>query len=103
MMSSFNLLANANRHTPAGTKITVSARQEAAGAILEVCDTGEGIAESQRAVVLKPFARLDESRTVAGTGLGLALVNAIAVRHGASVALGDNGPGLCVRIRFPAG
>jgi signal transduction histidine kinase len=97
-----NLLANANRHTPAGTGITVSAKHADGAAVLEVCDTGKGIAESQRAAVLKPFARLDASRTVAGTGLGLALVNAIAIRHGASVELGDNNPGLCVRIRFPA-
>lgn len=96
-----NLLANANRHTAEGTQIAVCARRENGGACLEVCDNGEGIAESQRATVLKPFTRLDTSRSVAGSGLGLALVNAIAIRHGASLELADNHPGLCVRIRFP--
>jgi signal transduction histidine kinase len=96
-----NLLANANRHTAEGTRITVGARRENGGAVLEVCDNGEGIAENQREAVLKPFTRLDASRSVAGSGLGLALVNAIAIRHGASLELADNKPGLCVRIRFP--
>jgi signal transduction histidine kinase len=96
-----NLLANANRHTKEGTKITVRARQENGGAILEVCDNGEGIAENQREAVLKPFTRLDASRSVTGSGLGLALVNAIVIRHGAVLELGDNKPGLCVRVRFP--
>lgn len=96
-----NLLANANRHTAAGTQIAVRARRDVGGALLEVCDNGEGIAESQRDAVLKPFTRLDASRSVAGSGLGLALVNAIAIRHGASLELADNKPGLCVRVRFP--
>lgn len=95
-----NLLANAHRHTAAGTKITVDARRDNGRAVLQVCDTGEGIAENQREAVLKPFTRLDASRSVAGSGLGLALVNAIAIRHGATLELGDNGPGLCVRVRF---
>lgn len=97
-----NLLANANRHTAVGTKITVSARRDSGRAVLEVCDNGEGIAENQREAVLKPFTRLDASRSVAGSGLGLALVNAIAIRHGASLELADNKPGLCIRVRFPA-
>jgi signal transduction histidine kinase len=96
-----NLLANANRHTAAGTRITVGARRDNGGALLEVCDNGQGIAENQRDAVLKPFTRLDASRSVAGSGLGLALVNAIAIRHGASLELADNKPGLCVRVRFP--
>lgn len=96
-----NLLANANRHTAAGTRITVRTRRDTGGAILEVCDNGEGIAENQREAVLKPFTRLDASRSVAGSGLGLALVNAIAIRHGAALELADNKPGLCVRVRFP--
>ncbi|MEZ5787935.1 MAG: HAMP domain-containing sensor histidine kinase [Xanthobacteraceae bacterium] len=96
-----NLLANANLHTAEGTRITVSARREDDSAVLEVCDNGKGIEENQHEAVLKPFTRLDASRSVAGSGLGLALVNAIAIRHGASVELADNKPGLCVRVRFP--
>ncbi len=96
-----NLLANANRHTKEGTRIAVAARRDNGSAVLEVCDNGGGIAEDQRQAVLKPFTRLDASRTVAGSGLGLALVNAIAIRHGASLELADNKPGLCVRVRFP--
>lgn len=97
-----NLLANANRHTGENTKIIVRARRGDAGAVLEVCDDGPGIAADQRSTVLKPFTRLDASRTVEGTGLGLALVNAIAIRHGATLELGDNDPGLCVRVTFPS-
>ncbi|WP_116134964.1 HAMP domain-containing sensor histidine kinase [Tropicimonas sp. IMCC34043] len=96
-----NLLANANRHTGPGTSIRVGARYDQGSAVLEVCDTGPGIPADQRAAVLQPFTRLDSSRSVAGTGLGLALVHAIAIRHGAAIEMDDNAPGLCVRIRFP--
>lgn len=96
-----NLLANANRHTAEGTRITVRARRENGSAILEVCDNGGGIAQNQHEAVLKPFTRLDASRSVTGSGLGLALVSAIAIRHGAVLELADNKPGLCVRVRFP--
>jgi signal transduction histidine kinase len=51
--------------------------------------------------VLERFVRLDESRTTPGIGLGLPLVKAICHLHDAVLELGDNSPGLLVRVRFP--
>jgi signal transduction histidine kinase len=52
--------------------------------------------------VLRPFYRLESSRTTEGSGLGLSLVAAIAKRHGATLRLSDNHPGLCVTVQFPS-
>jgi len=51
--------------------------------------------------VFDRFVRLEEHRGSQGSGLGLSLVRAIAHRHGGSVALEDNSPGLRVRVRLP--
>jgi signal transduction histidine kinase len=51
---------------------------------------------------LEPFVRLDSSRSTPGSGLGLALVAAIARLHGARVELADNKPGLSVSLTFLA-
>jgi signal transduction histidine kinase len=67
-----------------------------------VADTGSGIPEEEREAVLRRFYRLEKSRTTAGSGLGLALVKAIADLHDAVLTLSDNGPGLRVTIRFSA-
>lgn len=91
-----NLLENALRHAP-GTDI----RLFLAGRTLSVSDGGPGIPESQREVVLRRLARLEASRSTPGSGLGLAMVKAIAELHGATLALGDAQPGLVVTIRFP--
>ena len=53
-----------------------------------------------RLVADDPFHRLDPSRSKPGSGLGLALVRAIAERHGARVTLSDNAPGLRVVVSF---
>lgn len=69
---------------------------------LAVTDTGPGIPEAARVAVFEPFHRLDPSRNRPGSGLGLALVRAIAERHGAAIILSDNAPGLRVVIEFGA-
>ena len=95
-----NLVENAIRHCPAGAAITVGLRQESGMSILCVADTGPGIPASEREKVFRRFYRLEASRTTPGSGLGLALVKAIADLHGASVELSDNQPGLRVTVRF---
>ena len=96
-----NLVDNALKHTPSGGTITVSASADAGGIRLTVADTGSGIPAADRDRVLEPFVRLDTSRTTPGSGLGLALVAAIARLHGARLELGDNRPGLAVTLTFP--
>ena len=97
-----NLVANALNHTPAGTAIDVVVEPSDAGTTLSVWDRGPGIPEDMRSRVFDRFYRLDPSRSSKGTGLGLALVKAIADLHGAGIRLGDNRPGLRVEVRFPA-
>ena len=65
-----------------------------------VTDDGPGIPPSEYANVTKRFYRLDSSRNTPGSGLGLALVKAIADLHGAELQLKDSSPGLTVRLIF---
>lgn len=97
-----NLIENALRHTPDGTDIDISVRRTGGTAELEVADRGPGIPAEERDKVLRRLYRLEQSRTTPGHGLGLALVAATAAAHGAELILGDNAPGLSVRLRFPA-
>ena len=96
-----NLIANAAQHCPAPAHITVQVTTNDNQLALCVADDGPGIAESDRERVLERFVRLDASRSVRGTGLGLSLVAAIADLHDATLRLSDNGPGLRVSIDFP--
>ena len=97
-----NLLDNAQVHTPVGTTITLSLRAGPEGARLTVADDGPGVPEGDRDRITQRFARLEASRSRPGHGLGLSLVAAIAQIHGASLAIGDNSPGLTVMLEFRA-
>ncbi|WP_404384587.1 sensor histidine kinase [Caenispirillum salinarum] len=99
-----NLLDNAVKYTPAGGAVRVSVLPPAGnhGPVLEVRDTGPGIAPEDRDRVTDRFVRLDASRSTPGNGLGLALVSAIARSHGAALELDDAAPGLAARLVFPA-
>ena len=97
-----NLIENAMFHSPQGTVITISYHDTPLNeVVIEVSDNGPGIPAEERESVLDPFHRLNASRNQPGSGLGLALVNAITNRHYAKLALLDNNPGLRVRIEFP--
>jgi signal transduction histidine kinase len=97
-----NLIENAIRHSPPGAKIWVQAKSVGDGLELAVSDTGPGIPLQEREKVLRPFYRLEASRTTQGSGLGLSLVAAIAKRHDAKLSLSDNAPGLRVAVVLPA-
>jgi signal transduction histidine kinase len=97
-----NLVENAIRHTPAGSAIRVEVLAAADAVSLVVSDNGPGVPEAERERLFDRFHRLERSRSSAGSGLGLALVAAIARLHRAEVQLSDSGPGLRVTVRFPA-
>lgn len=94
-----NLLDNAIKYTQSGGKVDVSLTMRD-GIVLTVSDNGPGIPADLRDKVLERFYRLDKSRTKPGSGLGLSLVNAIAIRHKARLILNDNEPGLSVNMIF---
>ena len=98
-----NILDNALRHTPAGGNIEVSLRRRGESAVLRIADDGPGIPAEDRERVLRRFVRLDESRHLPGTGLGLAVVDAVVRHHGAELALDGADPGLAVVVTFPCG
>ncbi len=91
-----NLVENALHHTPAGTTVTLAVRKPAGKLEIEVADTGPGIPQAERDKVFERFYRLDRSRGTAGSGLGLALVKAIAGLHGLAIRLEERKPGLAV-------
>lgn len=95
-----NLVANAVEHSPPPSIVTIKIATQESLPVMSVSDSGPGIPEADRGRVLERFVRLDASRSVPGTGLGLSLVAAIADLHGACVALEDNHPGLRVSIQF---
>lgn len=97
-----NLIQNALTHCPGGASVTLALRLEATTIVVEIADDGPGIPDEERARVFDPFYRLDRNRTTPGSGLGLALVKAIAEHHDATIVLSANRPGLNVTIRFPA-
>ncbi len=65
---------------------------------IAVADRGPGIPQNERERVLQRFVRLQPSRSIPGSGLGLSLVAAVARLHGGSISLEDNEPGLKVRL-----
>jgi signal transduction histidine kinase len=91
-----NLVENALTHTPDGSTVRLALGSTAGGFEAEVADNGPGIPATEREKVLDRFYRLDRSRTTKGSGLGLALVKAIATLHGLSLRLEDRHPGLAV-------
>jgi signal transduction histidine kinase len=95
-----NLLDNALKY--GGGEVTLSAHRHDGRAALEVSDSGPGIPEDEREAVFDRFVRLEPSRSTPGNGLGLSLVRAVARLHNGTVELGDNHPGLTVRLEFAA-
>lgn len=89
-----NLVENAIRHTPAGTRISMTLARGPDRIIGVVADNGAGIPPEAREKVFRRFFRLERSRSTPGHGLGLSLVAAVAKVHGMTVTLVDNEPGL---------
>ncbi|RKS80474.1 PAS domain S-box-containing protein [Motilibacter peucedani] len=99
-----NLVGNGLKFTPAGGSVRVSLRREGAWALLQVRDTGIGIAlEEQEAVFQRFYRAADaEARAIQGSGIGLAIVREVAAAHEGSVTLvSQPGAGTTVTVRLP--
>jgi signal transduction histidine kinase len=94
-----NLVENAVRHGRAGGHILLGV----SATDITVADDGPGIPPDQHERAFRRFGRLDAARSTPGSGLGLALVRAVATLHGMAITLENAGPGLRVRLALPTG
>ena len=96
-----NLVENAIRHTPSGTRIVMSTARRANSVVVSVADSGPGIAAEAHDTVIRRFGRLEAEEKPAGQGLGLTLVDAIARLHEGRLVLEDARPGLRAMVILP--
>jgi two-component system, OmpR family, sensor kinase len=97
-----NLLENAIRHTPPGSRVSASVAVDDGEARLVVADNGPGVPAEMRDRLFERFARGSGDRG-GSFGLGLAIVKAVAESHGGNVELArDDGPGARFVVRLPA-
>jgi signal transduction histidine kinase len=96
-----NLIDNALKYGSGGASIRVGVDESDISVLLWVADRGSGIPAHRREEALRKYRRLDQARATDGSGLGLALVRAVARLHGGELILEDNDPGLRAVIRLP--
>ncbi|MDQ8728583.1 ATP-binding protein [Bradyrhizobium sp. LHD-71] len=84
-----------------GTDIVIRSELEGDTVLLGVADHGPGIPAEDRARAVERFVRLEASRTLPGSGLGLSLASAVATLHGGGLRLSDNHPGLRATLVLP--
>ncbi|MCB5945124.1 heavy metal sensor histidine kinase [Acidocella sp. KAb 2-4] len=101
-----NVLANAVRHAPLGSQITLSiSGSPASGVEIAIADQGPGIAPEHLPRLFDRFYQTDPARghkAAQGSGLGLSIVHSILDLHGGQVTIeSEVGKGTVVRLRFP--
>lgn len=99
-----NLVANALRHTPAHGRVTLSAHTQGEEVILQVTDTGEGIAPEELPYIFDRFWRGDRSRThtVGSSGLGLAIARQLVQAQNGQISVESApGKGTIFTLAFP--
>jgi signal transduction histidine kinase len=96
-----NLVDNAVKFSPSGGKVCLAASAGPEGLEVMVSDQGPGIPDEERAKATERFYRGESARSTPGSGLGLALVQAVAQLHGGILRLEDNGPGLRAILALP--
>ncbi|MFC3232940.1 sensor histidine kinase [Streptomyces nitrosporeus] len=100
-----NLVSNAVRHTPEGGRVTLRARAAGETVVVEVADTGSGIAPEDLPHVFDRFWRAEKSRNrrTGGSGLGLAIVRKLVEAHGGTTGVASTvGEGSVFTLRLPA-
>jgi two-component system, OmpR family, sensor histidine kinase SenX3 len=100
-----NLISNAIKYSPAGTKVGIGAKRLNEFIEIYVTDQGPGISEEDQHRVFERFYRVDpaRSRETGGTGLGLAIVKHVCANHGGDCFVWSReGEGSTFTLRFPA-
>ena len=89
-----NLIDNAQKYGPKDSPVSISLSEKNNRIILQVIDTGKGIAEAEKEKIFNKFYRIGNTATKSakGTGLGLYLVKKIANQHNANITVTDNNP-----------
>jgi two-component system, OmpR family, sensor histidine kinase BaeS len=90
-----NLLDNALRHTSSGGHVRLTATRSSTDVVFTVADDGEGIAAEHLPHIFERFYRADSARDRGhgGSGIGLAIVKALAEAHGGHISAASRGPG----------
>ena len=99
-----NILRNAIKYSPPHSMVNCQLQQQQDQLVLQICDQGPGLAETQLDAIFEPFYRVSDSRDsqTGGTGLGLAIVAQIVRQHGGNVSASNNaGGGLCISLKLP--
>ena len=100
----FNLLTNALRYTPTDGSVAVHVARRDGVVLLEVEDTGEGVADGAHVRMFDRFWRADRSRTGTGAGLGLAIARGLVEAHGGHIWAENRAQGgTRVSFTLPAG
>lgn len=96
-----NLLDNAIKYCAPGDHLTLTLTPETDRILMRVADTGPGLPDALKPEAFDRFTRAERDRATPGHGLGLALVRAIAARHGARLTLPPTDKGFALEIRWP--
>jgi signal transduction histidine kinase len=96
-----NLLDNAIKYCAAGDTVRLVLEEVGDRYLMRVADTGPGLPADIRGEAFERFVRAERDRSIKGHGLGLALVRAIAARHGARLAMPTSDGGFVLEIHWP--
>ncbi len=96
-----NLLENALKFTPTGQSVLVALTDTPDRYLMRVEDTGPGLPIGFGAQIFERFSRAGSDPNAPGHGLGMALVKAVALRHGAKLALPGVKKGFAIEIAWP--
>ena len=96
-----NLIDNAIKYCSAGDRLSLLLEDTGDRHLMRVADTGPGLPADIKGEAFERFVRAERDRGIKGHGLGLALVRAIAARHGARMTLPEADIGLVLEIHWP--
>jgi signal transduction histidine kinase len=97
-----NLLDNAIKYCASGDRLSLHLAPDADRHLMRIVDTGPGLPDDLKPEAFDRFTRAERDRSTPGHGLGLALVRAIAARHGARLTLPPTTKGFALEIRWPS-